>query len=75
MCVKLYPDGTVLEWIVSKGSACTRNWNRYARRYFNGQVFVFPANYGMAIENLKPLGKQRALDTIAIAKGEKIANK
>lgn len=71
LCTKLFPDGAVLERIVEPNEDCDRvEWNKYARRYYNGWVFVFPANYGMAIKDLTLLGQQRANDTIATARAQ-----
>lgn len=69
MCVRAFPDGTVLEWILPKGGSCERSGrNRYARRYVDDVVCIIPSNYCIAVGALRENGQRRALRSIELAK-------
>ncbi len=67
LCVRLFPDGAVMEIIVPKGSSCTLDWSHYSRRYWNGQACTSPGNYCTGIDTLTPAGRQRAQMSIRAA--------
>lgn len=59
-------DDIVKEWFVERGKSCAHVGRpRYYRYYVRAEfACVLPANYCFKIDDLDPLGKARALDSI-----------
>ena len=59
-------DDIVKEWFVQNGKSCTEVGRpRYYRYYVRAEfACVLPSNYCFKIDDLEPVGKARALDSI-----------